>query len=61
MGRELLAITLSNVCDGRREALTGNYLEARVDRAIPENTLVRAVARREEGNMLILEKAEPIC
>ncbi len=58
VGHSLSALTLTNEADGRREALTGNYLPARVPASVPPNTLCRGVSAREQGGALVFEEVE---
>ena len=53
IGRGLELITLSEVRDGRRVAVSGNYLRVLVSREIPENTLFEGRIVAEAGDYLV--------
>ena len=45
-GKNLQVLTLTSEVRGRRRALTGNYLDALLPRAVPGNVLVRARVKK---------------
>ncbi len=55
-GKNLQVLTLTSEVRGRRRALTGNYLDALLPRAVPGNVLVRARVKKVSGGYL---KCEP--
>ena len=58
MTETLTLLTLTDSCDGRREALTGNYVPAQVPDSVPANTLCRGVAAREQRGALVFDDVE---
>lgn len=54
-GRKLTVLTLDDVKQGRRIALSGNYLKAQLDPAIPPNQLLRLRVTGESNGYLNLE------
>ncbi len=56
VGRRLRVITLDDLEDGRRGALSGNYLKAWVDPTIPANRLIDLEATSLRGQHLVLAR-----
>lgn len=55
LGRELSVLTLTEESEGRRTAISGNYLQALVDVALPANAILRARVQAESGDYLLLD------
>jgi threonylcarbamoyladenosine tRNA methylthiotransferase MtaB len=55
LGESLEVLTLSEVRNGRREAVSGNYLRVLVPEGIPENTLFEGRVIGEAGAFLVAE------
>ena len=54
-GRKLTVLTLDGLKQGRRIALSGNFLKARIDPEIPPNQLLRLRVADESDGLLNLE------
>lgn len=59
-GRRLQALSLDEVRDGWRSALTGNYLKARIPPSIPGNRIIEGRVAGEEGECLVLEEVSEV-
>ncbi len=57
LGRKLSVLTLNEETAGKRTALSGNYLHAKVDVSIPANRILEGVAVKEDGDCLVLSVA----
>lgn len=59
LGRTISLLTLSEIEDGRRVAISGNYLKAKLDPKIEGNRMIEAQAVAEEGDCLIAQALAP--
>ena len=54
MGRWLSALTLTEMINGQREALSGNYLPVKLAPEVPGNRLVKGRVAKLEKDYLVL-------
>lgn len=57
VGRSLSVLTLTDEAEGFREAISGNYLKAKVSSRVPANQLVNGRVMGVTGEFLLLENA----